>query len=128
MASGVMSGATRLTSEMQNAATLATGEMQRGINATSTGLTMAGSATISGVKGVGTAVTTGINDGVQTMQSFSSQRLIYFGVLLFMGSFLMVLAFIIGLPTIVLVRQAALPKRKKASAAANRRARRTAES
>lgn len=45
-----------------------------------------------------------VNEVGQGIQSFSRERLTYFFGLLSMGSFLMVLAFIVGLPTIVLVR------------------------
>mmetsp|Transcript_974 Transcript_974/g.1715 ORF Transcript_974/g.1715 Transcript_974/m.1715 type:complete len:361 (-) Transcript_974:312-1394(-) len=102
MATSMKSGANRLTSEMQNAATLATDATQRGMHATSTGIQLAGSATASHVHGVSSAVTSGVKGSVDALQSFSRQRLMYFFILLFMGIFLMLLAFIIGLPVILL--------------------------
>eukprot|EP00241_Pyramimonas_parkeae_P007158 CAMPEP_0114247036 /NCGR_PEP_ID=MMETSP0058-20121206/12800_1 /TAXON_ID=36894 /ORGANISM="Pyramimonas parkeae, CCMP726" /LENGTH=306 /DNA_ID=CAMNT_0001360299 /DNA_START=117 /DNA_END=1037 /DNA_ORIENTATION=- len=95
LGTSVVSGATFMTSEVHNAASKA-GSTAVG------GLQMAGSATYKGVKGAGSAVATGVNEVGQGIQSFSRERLTYFFGLLSMGSFLMVLAFIVGLPTIVL--------------------------
>mmetsp|Transcript_1371 Transcript_1371/g.1948 ORF Transcript_1371/g.1948 Transcript_1371/m.1948 type:complete len:361 (+) Transcript_1371:258-1340(+) len=120
ISSSVKTGANRLNSEMLQAANLANAEMQRGVNATAsglhkagsmtvtgvtkagsltvTGMTKAGSMTVSGVKGVGDS----IGSGVQGLQSFSTTRLLYFFALISMGTFLMGMALVIGLPVIVL--------------------------
>mmetsp|Transcript_17080 Transcript_17080/g.20570 ORF Transcript_17080/g.20570 Transcript_17080/m.20570 type:complete len:348 (-) Transcript_17080:886-1929(-) len=86
---------TRLANESVNATV-------RGAKAMETATVRGASAMQSGIKQAGSTVTTGVKDGIASVQQFSHKRLMYFIGLSLAGAFFMILAFVVGLPVIVI--------------------------
>ncbi|KAK3250682.1 hypothetical protein CYMTET_39949 [Cymbomonas tetramitiformis] len=94
-ANRIATDATSLASNVQQGATAGATAMATGV---STGAVAVQSGALAGVN----TIKSGVQDGVNSLQTLSTKRLMYFGLLVFMGGFFMVLAIFVGLPVVIL--------------------------